>query len=376
MGFSKKNKLLIVDDSAFMRKLISDFFEGSPKIEVIGTARNGKDAIKKIQDLRPDVVTMDIEMPIMNGLDALKKIMDTCPVPVVMLSSTTKQGAEHTLQAMEYGAVDFVTKPSGTISLDLHKVKEELIHKVENAAGVSISKLKNVSTITKPTVDYSFVNSTLYQKKTKKNESAKQKKQLKKEWSSSSKKIVLIGTSTGGPRALQNVITKLPSNINVPILIVQHMPPGFTKSLADRLNQLSKITVKEAEHGDILKEGTAYIAPGGYHLKIRKVNSSFEIVLDNTEPPRAGHRPAVDVMFEEVSKYNDFDKIAVIMTGMGHDGSKGLISLKETGNTIAIAESAESCIVFGMPKAAIETKLVDEVVEVDQIAQTILKYLA
>lgn len=376
MGFSKKNKLLIVDDSAFMRKLISDFFEGNSKIEVIGTARNGKDAIKKIKDLRPDVVTMDIEMPIMNGLDALKEIMDTCPVPVVMLSSTTKQGAEHTLQAMEYGAVDFVTKPSGTISLDLHKVKEELIHKVENAAGVSISKLKNVSTISKPTVDQSFVSTTLYQKKPIKGESAKLKKQLKKEWNSTSKKIVLIGTSTGGPRALQNVITKLPSNINVPILIVQHMPPGFTKSLADRLNQLSKITVKEAEHGDVLKEGTAYIAPGGYHLKIRKVNSSFEIVLDNTEPPRGGHRPAVDVMFEEVSKYNDFDKIAVIMTGMGHDGSKGLISLKETGNTIAIAESAESCIVFGMPKAAIETQLVDEIVEVDQIAQTIMKYLA
>lgn len=374
MGFSKKSRLLIVDDSAFMRKLISDFFEGNPKVEVIGTARNGNDAISKIQDLRPDVVTMDIEMPIMNGLDALKVIMDSCPVPVVMLSSTTKQGADHTLQAMEFGAVDFVTKPSGTISLDLHKVKEELVHKVENAANVSISKLKN-SSKPKLNFDKTFVN-MVSSKKQLRNKGSVQLSKRSTTWNSVSKKIVLIGTSTGGPRALQSVITKLPSNINVPILIVQHMPPGFTKSLAERLNQLSKIHVKEAEHGDILKDGTAYIAPGGYHLKLRKVNNSFEIVLDNTEPPRGGHRPAVDVMFEEVSKYSDFDKIAVIMTGMGHDGSKGLVALKETGNTIAIAESAESCIVFGMPKAAIETQLVDEVVDVDQIAQTILKYLA
>lgn len=376
MGFSKKSKLLVVDDSAFMRKLISDFFEGNPKVEVIGTARNGKDAIKKIQELRPDVVTMDIEMPIMNGLDALKEIMDICPVPVIMLSSTTKKGAEHTLLAMEYGAVDFVTKPSGTISLDLHKVKEELVHKVEYAANVSVTKLKNVATSSQIMKNKTLENTPLNIKQRSKKGSVDIKKTEKIEWNSTSKKIVLIGTSTGGPRALQNVITKLPENIKAPILIVQHMPPGFTKSLAERLNQLSKIKVKEAEHGDILEDGTAYIAPGGYHLKIRKVNSNFEIVLDKTEPPRSGHRPAVDVMFEEVSKYNDFDKIAVIMTGMGHDGSKGLVSLKETGKTIAIAESAESCIVFGMPKAAIETQLVDEVVDVDHIAQTILKYLA
>lgn len=374
MEFSNKSKLLIVDDSAFMRKLISDFFEGNSKVEVIGTARNGSDAIKKIKELRPNVVTMDIEMPIMNGLDALKEIMETCPVPVIMLSSTTKQGAEHTLQAMEYGAFDFVTKPSGTISLDLHKVKEELVHKVENAANVPIFKLRKTPG-TNSAFDKPIIN-TILRKQEEKIGITQLNKQLKTNWNSNSKKIVLIGTSTGGPRALQNVITKLPSTINVPILIVQHMPPGFTKSLAERLNQLSNITVKEAEHGEVLQNGTAYIAPGGYHLKLRKVNSTFEIVLDNVEPPRSGHRPAVDVMFEEVSKYNDFDKIAVIMTGMGHDGSKGLISLKKSGNTIAIAESENSCIVFGMPKAAIETELVDEVVEVHQIAHTIMKYLA
>ena len=197
----------------------------------------------------------------------------------------------------------------------------------------------------------------------------------KVEWNKHSKKIILIGTSTGGPRALQEVITKIPKNVDAPILIVQHMPAGFTKSLATRLDQLSQIHVKEAEQGDILQKGTAYIAPGGFHLKLRKVGSTFAIVLDQNEPPRSGHRPSVDVMFEDVSQYPDFDKVAVIMTGMGYDGSKGLIALKKTGSIIAIAESAETCIVYGMPKAAVETQLVDEVVDVDVIAQTIMKYM-
>jgi len=195
------------------------------------------------------------------------------------------------------------------------------------------------------------------------------------EWNKIGRKIVLIGTSTGGPRALQEVITKIPKTIQAPILIVQHMPAGFTKSLATRLDQLSEITVKEAEQGDILQNGVAYIAPGGYHLKLRKVGTSFGIVLDSNEPPRSGHRPSVDVMFEDVSQWKDFDKVAVIMTGMGQDGSNGLKVLKSTGNVIAIAESAETCIVYGMPKAAVETQLVDEVADVDDIAQTIMKYL-
>ncbi|MGM9943649.1 MAG: chemotaxis response regulator protein-glutamate methylesterase [Lysinibacillus sp.] len=383
MDFSNKSKLLVVDDSAFMRKLISDFFVGNPKIEVVGTARNGKDAIKKIQQLKPNVVTMDVEMPEMNGLDALRKIMEICPVPVVMLSSTTKRGAENTLTAMESGAVDFVAKPSGTISLDLHKIQDELVYKVEQAAQVSVSKLKKqmgTSRIRKqeaPT--YVNVPKPVRLPKPLVNKQVESSKsftpQAKREWSKASKKIVLIGTSTGGPRALQEVITKIPANIQAPILIVQHMPAGFTKSLATRLDQLSKIKVKEAEQGDILQNGVAYIAPGGYHLKLRKVGISFGIVLDQTEPPRSGHRPSVDVMFEEVSKYDDFDKIAVIMTGMGYDGSKGLIALKQTGNVMAIAESADTCIVYGMPKAAVETQLVDEVADVDNIAQSIMKYM-
>ncbi|MFC7685399.1 chemotaxis response regulator protein-glutamate methylesterase [Ureibacillus sp. GCM10028918] len=378
MEFSSKSKLLVVDDSAFMRKLISDFFVDNPRVEVVGTARNGKDAIKKVQSLQPDVVTMDVEMPELNGLDALKEIMNLYPVPVIMLSSTTLQGAENALIAMENGAVDFVAKPSGTISLDLHKIKEELVHKVEHAAHVSITKLK------KPNIVPMQVskNSTLTEERPfNKNQytqvSHTEKNNLfnKTRWNQATKKIVLIGTSTGGPRALQEVISKLPGTIKAPILIVQHMPAGFTKSLADRLNQLSQLQVKEAEQGDRLQNGVAYIAPGGYHLKLEKRGASYEIVLDQTEPPRSGHRPSVDVMFESVSKIKEFDKVAVIMTGMGSDGTKGLIDLKQNGNIMAIAEAEKTCIVYGMPKAAVETQLVNEVVDVDNIAEAIMKYL-
>ena len=374
----QKSKLLIVDDSAFMRKLIGDFFVGNSKVVVVGTARNGKDAIRKIQQLQPDVVTMDVEMPEMDGLEALKEIMTICPVPVVMLSSTTRNGTDTTMMAMEYGAVDFVAKPSGTISLDLHKIRDELVHKVEHAAYVSIKKLKKPISTKQPSSRTFVPLPSRLERKVSISQPTLHKPfqpPLKREWSRTSRKIVLIGTSTGGPRALQEVITKIPSDIQAPILIVQHMPAGFTKSLAARLDQLSAIKVKEAEHGDILLNGVAYIAPGGYHMKLRKVGTSFGIVLDQKEPPRSGHRPSVDVMFEDVSKHHDFDKIAVIMTGMGYDGSKGLVALKQTGNVMAIAESADTCIVYGMPKAAVETQLVDEVADVDDIAQSIMKYM-
>lgn len=363
----QKKKLLIVDDSAFMRKLITDFFKESKLIEVVGIARNGKDAIQKIKSLHPDVVTMDVEMPEMNGIEALKEIMLSTPVAVVMLSSTTQKGTDSTLLAMEYGAVDFVAKPSGTISLDLHKIKDELVEKVENAANVSIVKMNRSQHIkTKPT------SSSDSKKVIDSVPSSISKVQS---WNKNNKKMVLIGTSTGGPRALQEVITKLPKDIKAPILIVQHMPAGFTKSLADRLNQLSEIEVKEAENGDILRDGHAYIAPGGYHLRINKTGNIYTIVLDNTAAPRAGHRPAVDVLLEDNSRYSDFDKIVVIMTGMGSDGSLGLQKLKKNGNVVAIAESSNTCIVYGMPKAAVETNLVNEVVDLENIAQAIIQYL-
>ncbi|WP_010286367.1 protein-glutamate methylesterase/protein-glutamine glutaminase [Kurthia massiliensis] len=374
-------KLLIVDDSAFMRKLIGDFFVDVPQIDVIGTARNGQDALEKIKSLKPDVVTLDVEMPQLNGLEALKLIMADCPTPVIMLSSTTKAGAEITVEAMATGAVDFVAKPSGTISLDLHKVKDDLVRKVVQAASVPVTKLRKTSTYTKPLTSNSPTFTTKPLRSMTKpiieRKSTFAPKQLSQSpWSMhASKKLVLIGTSTGGPRALQEVITKIPKHISAPILIVQHMPAGFTKSLAARLDHLSEITVKEAENGDILKPGVAYIAPGGYHMKLQKVGMSVGIKLDNIEPPRGGHRPAVDVMYESASELVDYDKLAVIMTGMGSDGTKGLQRLKETGNVRAISESANTCVVYGMPKAAYETGLVDDVEDVDDIAHAIMKYI-
>lgn len=358
-------KVLIVEDSAFMRKLIAEFLGEDKRLEVIGIARNGKEAISKIEQQRPDVITLDVEMPVMNGIEALKTIMTQCPTPVIMLSSTTREGTDNTVSAMEIGAFDFIAKPSGAISLDLHKIKQELIEKVVAASRTSVKMLqKSYINVESPIPDLN---------KYSKIESDNENFTISKSWHPGKKKLIAIGTSTGGPRALQGVLTKLPGNIGAPILIVQHMPTGFTKSLAERLNSLSEITVKEAEDGEILHKGTAYIAPGGYHLKVKKVGMSLAASIDKSEI-RNGHRPSVDVLFESVSEISDFTKIAVIMTGMGNDGAGGLVQLKKTGNVKAIAESQETSIVFGMPKAAIATGLVDSVENIENIAKTIVRY--
>jgi two-component system, chemotaxis family, protein-glutamate methylesterase/glutaminase len=354
-------KVLVVDDSAFMRKLISDILESDPSIEIVGTSRNGLDAIEKVKKLNPSVITLDIEMPIMNGIDALQRIMMENPTPVIMLSSTTKAGAENTMLAMHYGAVDFVTKPSGSISLDLEKVKDDMIQKVKSASLVNINNLQ------KPIEGTTFSLSAIH----KNNIS---EKVIFKDWNKKINKLICIGTSTGGPRALQQVLTTLPKSLNAPVVIVQHMPSGFTKSLANRLNTLSNIHVKEAEDGEILRKGIAYIAPGDYHLRVKQLGTNIVISLDQSLAIN-GHRPSVDTMFESISYLTSYDKIAVIMTGMGSDGAKGLVELKNRGNVKAIAESKNSCIVFGMPKAAIATNLVDEVEDLEKISSTIMKYL-
>lgn len=358
----KSKKILVVDDSAFMRKLISEFLSEHPDLEVIAFARNGHDAVKKAIELKPDVITLDIEMPEMGGLEALKLIMDKQPCPVVMLSSVTKEGTDITLKAMEIGAVDFIAKPSGTISLDLHTIKGILIEKVLAAAKANIS-MKPVLTA-KSAVSESFISI---------NSGWREGKILPSSYEKVDK-IVLIATSTGGPRALQHVITKLPATLLAPVVIVQHMPPGFTKSLADRLDSLSAMRVKEAEDGEILQKGTVYIAPGGYHLTFRKNAVSIAIALDQTDP-EGGHRPAANVTFRSASAIQGVEKVTVIMTGMGADGVDGLIKLKETSVVKAIAESKETCVVYGMPKAAIATHLIDEIVPVDEIAVTIVKYV-
>ncbi|PFG06697.1 chemotaxis response regulator protein-glutamate methylesterase [Bacillus sp. es.034] len=355
-------KVLVVDDSAFMRKLISEFLTSTKQLEVIGIARNGEDAIAKIKRLRPDVVTLDVEMPKMNGIDALRKIMEECPVPVVMLSSTTIDGADETVKAMELGAVDFVAKPSGTISLDLHKIQDEMIEKVVAASKVNVTKITRTlqrETANDPGMGSLEMTGTL---------------PIDRTWGVGSPKMILIGTSTGGPRALQNVLTGLPRQLDAPIVVVQHMPPGFTRSLANRLDGQASIHVKEAEHGEILAKGTAYIAPGGVHTKVVETGGQLSIELSKVEP-RNGHRPSVDILFESASLIRHYAKIAVVLTGMGSDGSEGLIELKKQGEVKAIAESRETCIVFGMPKSAIATKLVDKVEHIGDIPRSIMTYM-
>jgi two-component system chemotaxis response regulator CheB len=358
----EKIKVLVVDDSAFMRKLITNFLEEDSRFTIVDVARNGQDAIQKVKKLKPDVVTLDVEMPVLNGIEALQEIMKIEPVPVVMLSSTTKEGTENTILAMQYGAVDFISKPSGAISLDLHKIKEEIRQKVYHAAQIKKENLRRFFQM--PKISIPIVEDC---SKIDNNENSLKRFAL-------TKKIVCIGTSTGGPRALQQVLTNIPKEIDAPLLIVQHMPPGFTKSLADRLDTICELSVKEAEDGEVLRRGTAYIAPGGFHLNIKKLGTSLAVQLDQS-PPKNGHRPAVDVLFESVSHLSDYSKIAVIMTGMGADGTEGLKTLKGSGEVRSIAESEETSIVFGMPKSAIATNMVDTVVRLDQIAEQIMKML-
>ena len=340
-------RVLVIDDSAFMRKMIKEMLSTDHRIQVIDTARNGEIGLKKVKKYRPDVVTLDVVMPIMDGMTTLKKIMQTSPLPVVMLSSVTGQGANKTVEAISLGAVDFITKPSGAISLDIEKVKRELITKVLAAAEVKQEYLKpkeacNPALIQKHSLKYT-------------------------------RTIIAIGTSTGGPRALQRVLTDVPDGDIPPILIVQHMPEKFTKSLADRLNMLTSITVKEATHGEILKNNTAYIAPGNQHMKVRAVGTSYAIALTNEEQ-RNGHRPSVNTLFESIAHLVRINKLAIVLTGMGSDGAEGVSIIKNKDpSAVIIAESADSAIINGMPKAAINTNAVNSIIHLHQIGEFIGK---
>lgn len=344
-------RVLVVDDSAFMRKLLSDIFAAEQDFTVVDTARNGKDAVDKTKWLKPDVITMDVEMPIMDGIKALEVIMRENPTPVVMVSSLTRDGADATIRALELGAVDFVAKTAGPIS-SVAGIKNEIIAKCRSASKVNVVRLartvdKYQSVIKQPAISVSSV--------------------------SGDEQIVAIGTSTGGPRALQEIITKLPSNLPCGVVIVQHMPPGFTKSLSERLNSLASITVKEAEHNDIIRPGLALIAPGDYHMTIEREGNK-KVVKLNQSPPLGGHRPAVDPLFESVARCFGKRAIGVILTGMGHDGAKGMQAIKkQQGYTIA--EDQSTAVVFGMPKSAIELGVIDKVVPLQGVATEIVRVI-
>jgi len=352
-------KVLVVDDSALMCKVLSDIISSDPAMIVIATARDGEDALRKIEHLKPDVVTLDIEMPVMDGMQTLEKIMTSNPLPVIMLSSLTQSGAEHTIRALQLGAIDFIAKTSGKISLDIDKISDDILKKIKIAAGTK-KNLQNNNTI----LDISPISSAIYKEKI-----TSPGRQLSK--------LVLIGTSTGGPKALHQVLPKIPANINAGILIVQHMPPGFTKSFAERLNSLSLIKVKEAENGEEVLTGCAYIAPGDFHLNVwtQRESHKKELRIKLTqEPPRGGHRPSIDEMLQSVAEQFWSDIVCVIMTGMGQDGTAGLKYIKGKGGKV-IAEHQSTCVVYGMPKAAFESGLVDKVVPLSEISEEVIKML-
>ncbi len=359
-------KVLIVDDSAFIRQILRDILHRDEIFEVVDYARNGKDAIEKVQRHGPDVVTMDVEMPVLNGIEALEIIMEKHPVPVVMFSSLTAQGTDATMKALEYGAVDVAKKPSHQDLKDLTELSREIIQKLKTAAGVKniqkpqrVQSEKDLKVIRKNLADIS--------RKPEVPGTAAPRR--------SAPALVAMGTSTGGPRALQRVLPLIPKNTQASFLVVQHMPPGFTKSLADRLNTLSEITVKEASQGEVLQPGYGYIAKGGTHLRVKK-NSRGQLTLDlGEDPPVSGHRPSVNALFQSLLEEKVPDVISVIMTGMGSDGAAGIQALKRATNNYVIAQSEESCVVYGMPKTVVEQGIADEVATLDDIAKRVLKHL-
>lgn len=339
--------VLVVDDSAFMRKMISMIISQDPELSVCGTAQNGVDAVDKAILLKPDVITLDIEMPEMDGITALKMIMKKAPTAVVMLSALTKQGGQLTIEALENGAIDFVTKPSGTISLDINDVKDDIIAKIKSAYKAKRIELKKVEPI-----DFHF---------------------SKKDFSK--KRAVVIATSTGGPSTLEQIIPKLSKNLPVPVFIVQHMPPGFTQSLANRLNSLSQITVKEAIDGEEIKGGVVYLAPGGFHMIVVQAEvekATKEFISLSLDPPIFGLRPYADKTIMSVSELYGENTLCVILTGMGSDGTQGAKKVK-INNGIVFAEEEKDCVVFGMPRSAIEAKVVDKIISLDLIAEKIME---
>ncbi len=355
---TKKKKILIIDDSAFMRRVLSDIMNSDPRCEVVGTARNGKEGLEKVKVLHPDVITLDIEMPIMNGLETLKALKDVRPTPVIIMSTLAKEGAKETITALEQGAVDFVTKPENIFKVNTEKIKSTLITKVLTAAQAKhqqsyhiVDRLKNQKKAVtyRPSLDHSNCHNRPVQN------------------------IVSIGCSTGGPRALQYVLPYLPKNLNAAIVIVQHMPPGFTKSLADRLNQLSHITVTEAQDKDRLINGKAFIAPGDRHMLVNKESTGDYCIRLTNDPPVGGHRPSVDSMMVSLAHISCKSLVGVIMTGMGADGKKGLQQIRQNRSIHIIAQNQETCVVYGMPKAVVEEGMADHIIPLESISDSIIK---
>jgi two-component system chemotaxis response regulator CheB len=344
--------VLIVDDSAFMRNALTSMLTSDPEIKVCGTARDGVEAVEKVALLKPDVVTMDVEMPRMDGLEALRLIMDKTPVPVIMVSSLTVEGAQTTLDALEHGAVDFIPKNLSELSINIVKIKAMLIDKVKQIARSNASrKMRRIAPKTGE-VPKPRIMPTL---------------------STGARRVgvVAIGMSTGGPRAIQEIIPRLPKDFPVPIVMAQHMPPNFTKPFAERLNQLSQVTVKEAEEGEPLRPGVVLIAPGRGHMKVSRPRGIETVVNISENKEDFIYRPSVDYLMQSIAELFPGRALGVILTGMGNDGAKGLAAMKQTGCRI-FAQNEETCVVYGMPRAVVEAGIADKVLSIEEMAGEII----
>ena len=335
-------KVLIIDDSPLIRRLLSEILSQASDIEVVGCAEDPYQAREMIKLLNPDVLTLDVEMPKMDGISFLRNLMRLRPMPVVMISTLTQQGSPITLEALELGAVDFIAKPTVNVKQQMSQYAYVVQQKVRVAAGARVRSFKKVSTVSEPLPSnaHFLLN-----------------------------KVIAIGASTGGTEAIKEVLIKMPTNCPA-IVITQHIPPVFSTSFAQRMDRTCAINVKEAQHGDKLTAGWAYIAPGGLHLSIKKRGASLYCELDDSEPVNR-HKPAVDVLFNSLLECGAKNIVAALLTGMGSDGAKGLLSIKQAGG-YTIAQDEFSSVVWGMPKAAVDLGAAHEIVALDKVTQRLL----
>lgn len=355
-------RVLVVDDSRFFRRRVTEILEANPQIKVIDVAENGEEAVKKVASLKPDVVTMDIEMPVMNGISATREIMKNTPTPVLMFSTLTTDGAKSTLDALDAGAADFLPKRFEDISTDRDEAKKLLQERV-----ITLGQKKA------PARPAATAKTTLLQSKS--TTPAAALSTLPRRAGSSRVDLVAIGTSTGGPVALQEVLLNLPKNFPVPLLLVQHMPGTFTPAFAERLNQICKITIREAKDGDLLEPGTALLAPGGKQMLLKKSGSSLRVSIEESKDNQT-YKPSVDLTFSSIASQCNGDVLAIVLTGMGADGREGARELKKKGAMIW-AQDEKSSIVYGMPAAIVDAGLADEVLPLNRVgtllAETLLR---
>lgn len=352
-----KKNILVVDDSALMRRVICDIINTDSIFQATDVCRDGLEAYEKLKTTKYDAVVLDVNMPRMDGLELLEKLQqEHISATVIMVSTTTTADASVTMLAMERGAVDFVAKPYNIIEAKGEEFKSKLLSVLK--AVLKNHSTEHFSSAAKPPVKTALKNKVSTPVKVAGN---------------AGNKLVALACSTGGPKALQSVIPYLPKDMDAPMVLVQHMPKGFTKSMAERLNEISEISVKEAEEGDVLKKGWVYIAPGGKHMEVVKTADGGHKIHLNEEPAIGGLRPCANITYESL-RTSSFDKIVcVVLTGMGADGTKGILSLRENKPVHVIAQNAQTCVVYGMPKAIADAGVVDEVVPLTEVAQTIIK---